>query len=539
MGIYVNQTGYLTEGLKKAAALVGGGFRVVDKGSKDVVFRGESVYWGFDESAGEDVFCMDFSELVVPGEYYLECGEGEVSCSFRIGEGVYKAVKNDCIRALFYQRCGCALEGEYAGIYEHPACHLDSAVLYEDGGKEVDMSGGWHDAGDYGRYVTPAAVTVAQLLYAFELFPEGFGDSLHIPESGNGVPDVLNECRYELEWLFKMQEASGGVYHKLTSERHANFVMPQEDGRLFLAFPVSSLATADFAAVMALASRVYGSFDREFADRAWGAAVKAWDWLERNPEMKGFVNPPGCNTGAYDDLSDLDERLWAAAEMVRNRKDEAYLSVLEELSARDLSKTDMGWVDVSGLAGLSVLFDGDNHAGAGVKEVFREAMLKEADACVERAQACGYGVAMETKDFGWGSNMVVTNRGIILLAAYLLTGRKVYEETALAQLHYLLGKNAAGYSYVTGHGENAFKNPHNRPTVAADVPVMPGWVSGGPNGKPCDEKAEWLVKPGTPPMKCYLDLWECYSLNEITIYWNSSAVFLMAFFDRQGTEASV
>ena len=101
-------------------------------------------------------------------------------------------------------------------------------------------------------------------------------------------------------------------------------------------------------------------------------------------------------------------------------------------------------------------------------------------------------------------------------------------------MDYILGVNAAGYSYVTGIGEHSFRNPHNRVTVADGIEeTIPGFVSGGPNACPVDEKAEWLIEPGTPPMKCYLDIWECYSLNEITIYWNSPAIFVSAFLDRE------
>ena len=118
--------------------------------------------------------------------------------------------------------------------------------------------------------------------------------------------------------------------------------------------------------------------------------------------------------------------------------------------------------------------------------------------------------------------------------AYVLDNQKEYEDAAIQQMDYILGVNAADYSYITGAGAHAFRHPHNRVTEADGIDdTIPGYVSGGPNGKPADEKAEWLILPGTPPMKCYLDIWECYSLNEITIYWNSPAIFTTAFLSRQ------
>ena len=165
----------------------------------------------------------------------------------------------------------------------------------------------------------------------------------------------------------------------------------------------------------------------------------------------------------------------------------------------------------------------------------------EADRLVEIGEKSGYDVAMEPEDYVWGSNMVVLNRGMLLvLAAYLgraddsqipETQRSRYEQTALAQLHYLLGNNAVDYSYVTGFGEHAYSHPHNRPTECDGIEQpMPGWVSGGPFKTPCDKVGREQIAPGTPPMKCYLDHAACYSLNEITIYWNSPAVFVTAYF---------
>ena len=184
-------------------------------------------------------------------------------------------------------------------------------------------------------------------------------------------------------------------------------------------------------------------------------------------------------------------------------------------------------------------------------------MLAEADrlACLKKENA--FGMAMGAGDFCWGSNMVVTNRGILLaLACEILEPREetagdgktarnaetasriaVYREVIQAQIDYLLGKNITGYSFVTGFGDHAYKYPHLRTTAADGIDEpMAGWVSGGPNGKPGDELAIKMIPAGTPPMKCYLDREECYSLNEMTIYWNSSAVFVTAYLRSKALE---
>lgn len=538
MAIYCDQVGYRPADRKTAVTTAGGRFSIlrVQGETAHTVFEGAALDRGTDSASGDHVYTADFSEVTQEGVYYVQNGAGETSHRFRIGQDVYRALQRDLTKALYYQRCGCALEERYAGEYKHSCCHTEDAALWEDHSVLRKVQGGWHDAGDYGRYVSPAAVAVAHLLYAFSLFPESFGESLNIPESGNGAPDVLNECRYELEWLLKMQDDEGGAYHKLTAERHADFIMPEDDKDPFYLFPVSSMATADYAAVMALASRVYRAYDAAFADRLFDAALGAWSWLEKHPQYVGFHNPASCNTGEYDDDCDLDERLWAAAELLVTTGEEKYQDKLTELLSADLTKTDFGWTDVSGFAALAVLTDKAHRASEDSAEDLRKAVFAEADRLTAVARESGYGVAMEAEDYVWGSNMVVLNRGMLLVLAALLAGDggAVYEQTALAQLHYLLGTNAVDYSYVTGHGEHAFQHPHNRPTECDGIALpMPGWVSGGPFKTPADAVGIERIPAGTPPMKCYVDHAMCYSLNEITIYWNSPAVFLTAYLNRK------
>lgn len=552
MAIYCNQVGYLPHGRKTAAMTAGERFSVVqaDGAPERIVYEGTAVDKGVDKASGDHVYVADFSNVSGDGIYYVQNDRGEKSHRFRIGQDVYRSLLRDLVKALYYQRCGCALEEPYAGEYTHPCCHMEDAVLWTDHNIAKEVRGGWHDAGDYGRYISPAAVAVGHLLYAYQLFPESFKETLNIPESGNGVPDILNECRYELEWMLKMQDEEGGAYHKLTSQRHVDFIMPQEDKDRFYLFPVSSMATADYAASMALASRVYRAYDESFADRLCDAAVRAWEWLEKHPEYVGFKNPEGCNTGEYDDDCDLDERLWAAAEMLITTGDKKYREKLVALLEENLTKTDFGWTDVSGFAALAILTDESHRADKGSVENLRRAVLAEADRLVTVAEQSGYGVAMEPEDYVWGSNMVVLNRGMLMVLAALISERdtgglyaseeerqgriRTYEQTALSQLDYLLGMNAVDYSYVTGHGEHAYMHPHNRPTECDGIELpMPGWVSGGPFKTPADEVGRQRIKAGTPPMKCYVDHAMCYSLNEITIYWNSPAVFVTAYFNRK------
>ena len=193
------------------------------------------------------------------------------------------------------------------------------------------MTGGWHDAGDYGKYVGPGAVTVGHLLYTHLLFPEGCKANLNIPESGNGVPDILNEARYELEWLLKMQREDGAFYHKLTKARFAPFIMPEEDRETEYLMPVSHCATAAACACLALGYRVYGKYDPAFAERMLIQARRAWNWLIEHPDFVPFTNPDGVRTGQYGERTDRDDRFWAACELYASTGEESCLIAAEKL----------------------------------------------------------------------------------------------------------------------------------------------------------------------------------------------------------------
>lgn len=546
MAINLNETGYKPEYIKKATVSKAGTYSVNDCKTRKSVYKCSAKHFGYDEASGDDCYIIDFSKVKDKGVYnisYVSDDENEQMSSalFAIGDNPFELLQKDMLKCLYYQRCGIALEEKYAGEYKHACCHTDAAIMLEDylnkntDCQKFDMTGGWHDAGDFGRYISPAAVAVAHLLYAYELFPESFKTSTDIPESGNGISDVLNEVKYELDWMLKMQAENGGVYHKLTAFNHADFIMPEEDHDQFIIFPVSSMATADFAASMALASRVFRKIDSIYADTLLKAAKAAYGWLDTN----GFVDfhiPEGSNTGEYDDVSDQDERMWAASELLRtdvNGDTSHYMEDLKKYVFSDINKTDFGWTDVSGFTLLAVLTDSNHMAGMKIEKTLIKAMNKEVNRLIKIQKKSGYGLALLPEDFVWGSNMVVANRGMLFaLKAYLSDGsnKKKYAEAAKSQLDYLLGRNALGRSYVTGYGEHAFMNPHNRTSACDGVDLpMKGWVSGGPFKTPVDEAALKIIPAGTPPMKCHADDVGSYSTNEITIYWNSPVVFITAY----------
>ena len=521
-GIYVDQAGYFPHCRKTAVMpFAADTFDVTDEAGSTVL-SGSTSHHGFDEASGDDVYLADISALPC-GRYRVNAG-GKTSAVFDVAEDVYADVLRDTAKAFYYLRCGCRLEERYAGVYRHERCHCGKAQVWSDRSISRDVRGGWHDAGDYGRYVTAGACAAAHLLYAYRLFPDVLGKlSLDIPRED--MPDILSETRYELEWLLKMQREDGGAYHKVTTMKHAPFVMPEEDTEQLYLFDVSSFATADLAAVAALAADVY-SFDTEFAHRLRTAAERAAAWLDVHGFV-GFANPDGCNTGSYGERDDISNRFWAYAELYSLTGEKQYHEKLLGL-ADDVMLTAFGYGEIGGLGALSYMLCSYDKNEA-LADKIRSAFAQDAAKLRDISDKSGYGSAMDMGDYHWGSNMTLMKNAMVMAADDIINGSD-NKEYVLRQLHVLLGVNALGISYVTGTGEFRCNYPHLRPAFADGIEeCIPGMVAGGPNARPADPFAYEVIAPGTPPMKCYADDAASYSLNEITIYWNSPAVFTLAY----------
>lgn len=516
--IITNQVGYKCDSKKTAVfrnADNESKFSVINADTNRVVYTGDLSDGINNTSAGETNKTGDFSSVTQPGKYYITCGNLDNSYTFEISDSVYSNLLDDSVRMLYLQRCGEAVTDSDFG---HPACHTGMATIYGTNDK-INVSGGWHDAGDYGRYIVPAAKTIADLLYAYEANPELYGDNIGIPQSGNGTPDVLDEARYELEWMMKMQRADGAVYHKVTCENFPGYVSPEKETAPLIVTPVSTTATADFCASMALAYEFYKNIDADFANNCLERAERAWSFLEANPDLI-FKNPEDITTGDYGDLSDRDERYWAAAQLYRatgNSKYETALSEMYVLKGLD-------WSTVGDYGNLAILTAKNISKDSAIYTNAKDTIISQADSFVRISSNSPYGVAL-TK-FNWGSNMTVANAGIILGAAYKATGDSSYLDAANAQLNYLLGTNPVGECFFTGYGTVSPENPHHRPSMAAGK-AMKGMLVGGVNQNLEDSAAKAYCQD-LPNAKRYVDNAESYSTNEITIYWNSPLTYLVS-----------
>ncbi len=545
--ILVNQAGYLSDKTKEAYFIgTVDSFRVLSWPAGSVQFAGRTELTAANDAAtGLRVAKGDFTPLTAQGTYVIVTSRGDTSAPFPIGTMVFDDVYRKSLKGFYYQRCGVALGSTYAGAYAHPACHMHDAVYHATTGMSGSKStlGGWHDAGDYGKYVVNAGVSVGTLMLAFEMFPQRFSqDDLNIPESGNGVADFLDEVRFELDWLLTMQDtADGGVYFKVTTTNFDDFEMPEKDVATRYIYEKSTTATGDFAAMMAQAARVYAPFDSNFAARCLAAARLSWQYLLDHPSIvpspMGFRNPPGTATGGYGDGHDLDERLWAAAELYETTGEgpfDAYFRLYCDEAG--VFRSAMSWSDLSPLADLAYLLGKQAGASSQVRLELKKGLIELCDALVARASEDGFNVTLRPRRYAWGSNSDVLNNAVLLIVGHELTGNASYYTTALEQLNYILGCNCKDVSYLTDVGTRSPMHIHHRPSGADGVEApVPGLLAGGPDGGRHDPVLRSTYTGSTPAAQCYLDDQGSYASNEICINWNSPLVFVAGYFGAGGS----
>lgn len=527
MDVNVNQIGYLPDE-KKTAVFRGDTkddtFEVVNADTDETVYTGNIDNQKDNITAAETDYYGDFSEVTTPGTYKIRTESYGESYPFTIGDGIYDNCYSDVVKMLYKQRCGCDLDATIAGDFAHEACHTAKATVYGTD-EELDVSGGWHDAGDYGRYVVAGAKTIADLFLAVEQGGDGESDELGIPESNNEVPDLLDEARYELEWMLKMQDAkTGGVYHKVTC---ANFpgddVLPQDETEELIICPISTTATYDFAAVMAKAGTMYTKYDQAFAENCLSAAQHAMDYAEEAGSDGGFTNPEGIVTGEYADTMTRDERYWASAEMYKITKNTAYLDTMQAIVKNDMP-SGFGWQAV-GDYGTYTFLTTDGVEKEALYRTLYDAFMKQADILIDDSTRDGYLISIGS-DYCWGSNLNVANNAMYLILANNIKENNSYIETAYNHMHYCLGANPMSISYVTGYGSLAPQNVHHRPSYALEE-AMPGMLVGGPD-KSLEDPYAQAVLAEAAPAKCYVDNHASYSTNEVTIYWNSPFIFTLS-----------
>ena len=575
--LVVNQIGYLPRAEKLAVvrsqASAPESWELIDA-SAAVVAKGSTVVHGADAASGEHVHVIDFSKASAEGEgYRLRVGALQ-SHPFAIRADLYAKLRRDALAFFYHQRSGVEIRMPFAvqPRWARPAGHKsDRAVPCAPSAGcnyELDGSGGWYDAGDHGKYVVNAGISVWTLLDLYERSAvagtaAALGDrSLAIPEAGNGVSDLLDEVRFELEWMLRMQvpegkPLAGMAHHKLHGNKWTEIgTAPHEDKVPRFLYRPSTAATLNLAAVAAQASRIYRSVDPAFSQRCLKAAQRAWKAAQTNPSMLAQEKQEEGG-GPYGDSDVRDEFYWAAAELLVTTGAPEYQQFVQRsplhgkvgaslaVSGPEAGQhTALTWQSVAAAGVISLALATDPRLSA-QRSSARAEITRAADELLALRAREGFRLPFAAGPDGsypWGSNSFVLNNALVLALAHDFTRAPKYLGGVVSAMDYVLGRNPLDQSYVTGYGLRPLQNPHHRffarQASSKRPEPPPGLVSGGPNSALQDPYARGAGLVGQPPQKCFLDHIESWSTNEVTINWNAPLAWVTAYLDDQAKSAA-
>lgn len=539
--VKVNQVGYATHDYKTAFVANKNvtSFEIKNATTHETVYQGkpsESIYWKMSE---ENIQTIDFSDFKQEGRFYIACNDAQ-SFPFTIqNKNIYTDVQKAAIRAFYYWRASTALLPKHA-IYKgtdfsRPLGHSDDVVKIHKSaatksrpeGTIVSAPKGWYDAGDYNLYVVNAGISYHALAFAYELFPQYYKSlNLNIPESGNGIPDILNELKWELDWLFAMQDEDGGVYTKLSSLHFCSMIMPHEDKLDRYMIGKSTASALDFAAMMAMSARIFKPYEHIFPNisaKALNAAKRAWNWAKSNPNVY-YKNPSDVSTGGYKDEDVSDEFFWAAAELYISTKEEKFYKELD--FSQTFTVPEWGNVRTLGLMSLALHIQ---PVSTSHYTTIKSHMAVLTETLYTMYEQSANKVPIEK--FDWGSNGVIASTGALFGLAYKIFGDEKYRHAMIDSWNYLLGCNPTDYCFVSGFGSKYPKHFHDRRCTSDGIEEpIPGYIAGGATNiiiRDCGVKGY----PSTTPAGCYRDAICSFSTNEIAINWNAPFALLAGMID--------
>ncbi|MDD1058628.1 glycoside hydrolase family 9 protein [Streptomyces cocklensis] len=570
--VRVDQVGYLPHGPKDGTFVTDATDAqtwTLKNAAGTAVATGATEPGGVDPTSGQNVQTFDFSGYTTAGDGYTVAIGDETSEPFAIADDVYSALRTDSLAYYYDQRSGIAIDGAIAGAaYARPAGHLnvapntgDNDVPCQPGVCDytLDAAGGWYDAGDQGKYVVNGGIAVSELMNTYErtLTAKGangaaLGDGrLKVPETGNGVPDILDEARWELNFLMEMQvpdgrPLAGMAHHKLHDQAWTGLPQaPDQDSQPRRLHPPSTAATLNLAAAGAQCARLFRPYDAAFADRCLAASQKAWTAAKAHPAV--YADPDDAiGGGAYSDDNVTDEFYWAASELFITTGDDTYrqavlTSPLHGDTAAVFPPDGFSWGSTAALGALDLATVPNKLTGDQLTTV-RAMVTGAADGYAADSQNALYGLPYSPSGnhYVWGSNSQVLNNAVVLGIANDLTGETKYRDAVLHALDYILGRNPLNQSYVTGFGERNSHNQHSRiwaHQLDAALPNPPaGTLAGGPDNQLEDPTAQKKLT-GCAPAMCYIDDIQSYSTNESAINWNAPLAWVASYVDDLGSGA--
>ena len=545
--VRINQLGYLPEGPKRAVwvsdAREPAVFCVRDRAGS-AVFRGRTRPWRVrpEPTSGLAVHVLDFSAVRAAGEgFTVEVG-GAGSHPFAIASDLYRGLVRDALGFFYLQRCGIVIDDARAPGYGRPAGHPGDAAVAAWTGPDADrlypgwrcpgrfdVSGGWYDAGDHGKYVTSGAMPVWQLLATVELLRRRGASTSWWAET---EALLLEECRWQLDWLLRMQVPAGVrharlAFHRVHGSEWAPLpCWPHRDPTTRVLHRPSTAAALHLAAAAAHGARVLGN-DRVYARRLFDTAVTAHRAAHAEPRLLAPDDHGAHGGGPYADDDVADDFAWAAAELWLATGDPAYLGEARPAFPADAFPLDgFDWNRMAAAAVIDLALHGDEEAIGRV--------VAAADRLIKLQDRQPWGQPYAPDDgWDWGSNGRVLDNLVVLAVAHELGGRSEYRAAAARGMDYLLGCNALGQSYVTGYGTDATCHQRTRHFARDLDPAFPppprGAIAGGPTSK---DYAGFPTDPrlaGLPSQRCYLDEPTSETTNDVCIRWNAPLVWMAVF----------
>ncbi|MGD9579793.1 MAG: glycoside hydrolase family 9 protein [Vampirovibrionia bacterium] len=531
--IYVNQLGYYPDCTKYALIENPTGnstAEIINSATNETILTASLSNIQTDKFSNTRIGKVDFTSITTPGKYYVKYN-GFNSFIFDIGNDIYKDALFQTARSYYLQSCGKEINDYISGMI-HPPCHLKDGAIkrgdaYNFTGKIINSIGGWHDAGDYGKYITSSSTASTLLMLAFEMYPNTLGLNLSIQKENN-LPDILSEVKYALEWMLRMQREDGAVYRKCSGEKWpSDTTLAQNDTQERFVYGISSQDTGRFTATMAIAYRVFKPYDKIFADKCLNASLKSWKFLTTHPYTLDYKNTDDSGSGGYPNPSydtepyaytDIDEKIWAAAELYLSTGNLQYLTTVTN-NLNQIHYEPFSWKNETYMAVFELATH--NNSDPEIKKQMESKLILNANAIIQKMSDNPYSIPMDK--FKWGSNANILGEGITLTYAYKVTKDPIYKKYAEKTLNYIFGINPMNKSYVSMMGSNPANNIHHRYSMATGK-IIPGLLAGGPN----DTANDNVAKPGLK-IKSYIDNAHSYATNEYAIDYNAPLVFMLTW----------
>jgi endoglucanase len=573
----LNQLGFLPDTTKRAVvateSTVPLRWRVLDANGRTAA-EGRTTVIGADAASGDRVHLVSFDGVTAPGTYRIEVA-GQTSRTFAVRTGLYAPLASAALNFFYQNRAGIPIEARYAGgaQWARPAGHSKEVAPCFKGADErgtvwpgcsytLDVTGGWYDAGDHGKYVVNGGISLWTLQNLYErqaatgrfAFADGRGQ---LPEAGNGIDDLLDEARWEMRFLLAMQVPdgsrahvpvgalqpgapltfstidAGGMAHQKVADRNWTTLPtpPHKDREDRLLYPATTGATLNLAATAAQCARIWRSVDPTFAGTCLTAAKRAYRAALRNPQV--YATSSFTGSGGYGDNDLSDELYWATAELWATTGEASYGDTLRGMPAHRAALREPNWGNVAALGTITLASaPGVPRAEAAGAQA---ALVAAADGFLAEEARSGYRIPYATLAYPWGSNSSILNRAMILGLAHRFTADARYRSGVVDAMDYVLGRNPLDQSYVSGFGARPLMNPHHRfwaHQLDASLPgPPPGVVSGGPNSTAMSDPIALPMKGKCAPQRCWKDEITAYALNEVAINWNAPLLWVAAYLD--------